>query len=155
MLCAIALAPHSSGVRFFWERNLFQRIKLKQIQEDDLQKDILNSDGGILKTCVQFSMGLDKAFAKMNSKSKSDLTILISNKLAIAKPAYERRENIFGKLFNKLLVEDPEYIQLSGIELFAIAKLILEKIEIPIYESKQYLVPYRDAEKMLYKLKDK
>lgn len=134
---------------------MLQGIKLKQIPENEFRTEILNSDGGMLKGCLQFSMGLDKEFSKKNSKSKSDLTILLNNKIAIAKPAYERRETIFGKLFNKLLAEDAEYIQLSGIELFAIAELILEEIELPIYEGEQYLVPFRNAEEILFKLKGK
>jgi hypothetical protein len=77
-------------------------------------------------------MGLDKAFTTINSKSKADLIILLKNKLALAKPVYERREKFIGNLLNKLLVADPEYIQIIGIELFAISELIREKIEFPV-----------------------
>ncbi len=133
---------------------MIQGIKIKKLHENRAGKGMLNSDTyGVGQASVEFAKGLDKAYTRMNSESKDDLSIVLSNKLALARPAFERRDTIFGDFINGLYVEHPEYIHISGIELFTITSLIFENIEFPIYGNGQYLVPFRIAEEMLYKLK--
>ncbi|MCP4238818.1 MAG: hypothetical protein GY770_35485 [Aestuariibacter sp.] len=121
---------------------MLQGIKIKQLPENGLEGAVW----------VKFAKGLDKSFSRWNSESKDDLLIVLSNKLTLARPAYKRRNNYFGKILNKLFVANPEYIQISGAELITIAKLALEEIEFPVYEDEQYLVPFKEAEKVLHKL---
>ncbi len=132
---------------------MLQGIKIKQLPENKLGTSTLNSDTyGAGQASVKFARGLDKAFSRWNSRSKNDLLIVLNNKLSLARPAYKRRNKYFGNILNRLFVDNPEYIQISGLELITIAELALEEIELPIYESGQYLVPFREAEKLYNKL---
>ena len=96
------------------------------------------------------SRGLDSKLTRHIGRSEESLGIALHNRIALAKPVYERSQNNIGRAINWLSRETNNgAIEMNGIELITTLSLIDEEADIDLLESQDYLIPLPEAQKIL------
>lgn len=132
---------------------MISNVKLKKPVNSTLSKTAISLSGiGVLSP--GFARQFETHISEIIANSGKLLRVVIQNKIAIVKPAYKRNKKWFGVKINRIFKVDSEYIELSGIELLAIIKLLKKDIGKKIYPKSTYLIPFGEAERILTKLKD-
>jgi hypothetical protein len=126
-------------------------IKLKK-QYNSASADMIANVGslGMGGLAKKVSRGLDSKLAKLVASSGKSLKAVLHNRMAFARPVYNRSQNTFGRAINWICMEKSNgAIEISGIELIAILNLLNEDVNIELYEHENYLVPFPESEKIL------
>lgn len=98
----------------------------------------------------KLSHRLDAKLTRHIANSEESLGIALHNRIALAKPVYERSQNSIGRAINWLSRErNSGAIEMNGIELIASLNLIDEEADIDLHESQTYLIPLPQAQKIL------
>lgn len=108
--------------------------------------------GGIGVLAPQLAMKFEAHLSEVISGSSGLMGAVLQNKIAAAQPAYRRNKKWFFKTIYRYLKIDSGYIELSGMELAAVSKLLKKELGMTIYPKNTYLIPVAEAEKMLLQL---
>lgn len=109
--------------------------------------------GGLM---TKVSRGLETYLLKLTANSGEELKAVFHNRIAFSRPIYERSQNPFGRFINWISMETSNGdIEISGIEIIALLKLLRDRADIEIYESGAYLLSFVEAERMLERLNKK
>ncbi len=126
-------------------------VKLKKQYNGPLGKYVLGSLSAIFVKNV--SHGLDSALTSSNSKCEETMKITLGNRIALAKPVFDRSQNVTGRAINWITWERSNgAVEMNGIELKSILKTIGEVTDINLHESESYLVPFTESQKILNRL---
>ena len=86
--------------------------------------------------------------------SEESLKVVLSNRIALAKPVRDRSQNAIGRAINWMGMEKSKgSVEIGGIELIEILKRLDESVEIEVSEGSTYLIPFTEAEKVLSRLR--
>ena len=128
-------------------------VKLNKPKNSSLSKTAISLSGiGVL--APGFARQFETSISEIIANSGKLLSVVIQNKISVVKPAYKRNQKWFGKRINRMFKVDSEYIELSGIELLAVIKLLKEDVDVNIHPRCTYLIPFEEAEQILTKLND-
>ncbi len=92
-------------------------------------------------------------FSEQTANSTKDLKIVLHNRISLSRAAYERSLHFIGSLINWLCMEkESGAIEINGIEMLALAKILNEEIEIKIHPRSHYLLDFDQAERLFDRL---
>lgn len=128
---------------------MIKGIRLYEVSPNRRKKDQFGAkDKGSWPSII--AHGLEKHLLKANAQAVHDLAVALHNKVALARPINERQKTLFGRLINKLSATDVAgYIEITGIELTAIGRLIDEALDTTVMPGDAYLLPFDEAERIL------
>ncbi len=134
---------------------MIQGVELKTPADSRLGNAVVNSTSILGGLPLKISHGLDDAFSRLTANSGEEILILLQNKIAFQKPIYQRCKTWYGKILNTLSMQKHTGIEIKGIVLLSILKLLEETIDIDVYPNGIYILPFNEAEKTVEKLLNK
>lgn len=130
---------------------MIKGVKLKKPVNSSLSKTLISFSGvGVL--APKFARQFEAHVSEIIANSENHLRVVVQNKIAIVKSLNERNKSWYGKIVNRILGVDYAYIELSGTELLALARLLNEDTEFEIHPKVPYLIPLEEAERIMKEL---
>lgn len=132
---------------------MIPNVKVKKPVDSSLAKTAIGLNGAGDRA-PQFARGFEAQISEVIAESGNLLRIAVQNKISVVKPAHLRHRKWLGKLINTLLRSEHKHIEMHGIELIALTRVLNESLDIEIHPNRTYLIPIDVAESILTRLKN-
>lgn len=131
---------------------MIEGVELKTPVDSRLGNTVVNSSSIMGGLTLKIAHGLDDSFSELTANSGEAIIALLQNKISFQRPIFEKSSTWYGKIFNRLTNQKHNRIEIKGIVLLAILKLLMETADVDVYPQGLYDFPFSEAERTVKRL---